>query len=651
MKWQYFKRRATQVLWNEDNALRFKNIRYLPRWIVVLIDLCIVCASFLLSYLIVREITPDFYQLLTIPEQALAIIAVHFLAFFVFSTYSGLIRHSTFVDILKLALACLASATALAVINYSYYYLYAEKVFLMPFLIVNMAITFVLMLQFRVVVKSVYAFFTKMGASCKSVLVVGINDESIAVAEAITISKNQNFQLKGFVSLSKKHDRIKILGQPIFKFDEDFFTEIEYLKVDGLIFVGNQVSVTKKNSIVDKALAYDLEIFNAPDIIHLDEGVDVVKNIKQIQIEDLLERAAIHLDDTQINRYLNNKTILITGGAGSIGSEIVRQVAAFNPKKVIVLDQAESPLYALELELRQSYPQVDFEFVMGDVRRKQRMENVFEAFDIKVVFHAAAYKHVPLMENNPREAIWVNVLGTVNLADLAVQHQVERFVMVSTDKAVNPTNVMGASKRAAEIYVQALQEENNHSTKFITTRFGNVLGSNGSVIPHFKKQIEQGGPVTVTHKDIIRYFMTIPEACQLVLQAGTMGKGGEIFVFDMGKPVRIMDLAEKMIKLSGFEPYHEIDIEVIGLRPGEKLYEELLSDESTTLPTHHRKIMVAKVCNESLETVTNQIIELAAAAESGSNDQVVLNLKRMVPEFVSKNSIYEMLDQEVRSSK
>jgi FlaA1/EpsC-like NDP-sugar epimerase len=311
---------------------------------------------------------------------------------------------------------------------------------------------------------------------------------------------------------------------------------------------------------------------------------------------------------------------------------------------VIVLDQAESPLHSLELELRKNHPEVAYQFVLADVRKKNRLEIIFAAHEISVVFHAAAYKHVPLIERNPTEAIQVNILGTVTLADLAAQYNVDRFVMVSTDKAVNPTNVMGASKRAAEIYVQALMKENLSATKFITTRFGNVLGSNGSVIPYFKEQIQNGGPVTVTHENIIRYFMTIPEACQLVLQAGTMGQGGEVFVFDMGKPVKIMDLAKKMIQLSGLVPGKDIEIAVIGLRPGEKLYEELLSDASTTLPTHHKKILRAIDKTMKLEDVMNLIIEIAAAAETSNDTFMIRKLKTLVPEFISENSVYQLLD-------
>lgn len=647
MKAEYFRNRVAQIFWNGDNSLQFKNLRYLPRWVVVAIDLLLVVISFYFSFLIVDNIASTFYNVLSIYQQATFIILVYVASFFTFSTYSGLIRHSTFVDIFKIVVACSSAMLVLIAINYSYYFVYGEKVFLMPFLIVNMTISFIALLSFRLFVKRVYSFVSQNKRKSYNVLIVGVNDDSIALAEALSTSKNQNFNLVGFISFKKDHQRIKILGKPIIKYGSTFYDRIAPMKVTGMIIAGSQLSIKQKNELVDKALANDLKIFNVPDITQWTDKEDVTSKIKEIQIEDLLERDAIHLEDSQISNYLKNRNVLITGGAGSIGSEIVRQVSCYQPKCILILDQAESPLYDLELELKEKFPNISYQVVLADVRRKDRLEHLFRANDISVVFHAAAYKHVPMIEKNPREAVCVNILGTVNLADLSVAYGIDRFVMISTDKAVNPTNVMGASKRAAEIYVQSLQQKADGETKFITTRFGNVLGSNGSVIPYFKKQIESGGPVTVTHQDIIRYFMTIPEACQLVLQAGTMGKGGEIFVFDMGKPVKIMDLAERMIKLSGFKPYEDIDIKIIGLRPGEKLFEELLSNTSTAMPTHHQKIMIAKDDPLCYEDVLNHIIEIASAAQQENEVYVVSKIKQLVPEFISKNSVFELLDKNV----
>ncbi|MCF6298127.1 MAG: polysaccharide biosynthesis protein, partial [Flavobacteriaceae bacterium] len=371
-------------------------------------------------------------------------------------------------------------------------------------------------------------------------------------------------------------------------------------------------------------------------------------NIKPIAIEDLLERDPIQINNELIKQDLENKTILVTGGAGSIGSEIVSQLSCVKPKLLVILDQAESALHELELVLKEKKPNLNFVIELADISNVFRLENVFAKHNIDFIYHAAAYKHVPMIEKNPREAVLVNILGTINLSNLSLKYGIDKFVMISTDKAVNPTNVMGASKRAAEMYVQSFFNEYAEGTKFITTRFGNVLGSNGSVIPHFRNQIAKGGPVTVTHKDIIRYFMTIPEACQLVLQAGTMGQGGEIFVFDMGKQVRILDLAEKMIRLSGFEPYKDIDIQITGLRPGEKLYEELLNDTSKSLPTHHKKIMISKVPLVEFDDLKYKMDNIIISANKDSDKEIVMLLKNIVPEFKSKNSVFEELDIQIK---
>jgi FlaA1/EpsC-like NDP-sugar epimerase len=394
------------------------------------------------------------------------------------------------------------------------------------------------------------------------------------------------------------------------------------------------------------ALALDkgLKVLKAPVVNKMQEA-GVIGGIRPLQIEDLLNRTPITIESEELRSRHFNKSVLVTGGAGSIGSEIVRQVTQLDPELIIVVDQAESPLYELKLELLERFPNQNFKFVLADISNSYRLEKLFEEYQFSIVYHAAAYKHVPLIEDNPHEAIFVNIGGTRNLALLSKKYNVNRFVMVSTDKAVNPTNVMGASKRAAELFVQSLQNSPDNTTRFITTRFGNVLGSNGSVIPHFKKQIEKGGPVTITHPDIIRYFMTIPEACELVLQAGTMGKGGEIYVFDMGKPIKILDLAKRMIKLSGYTPDVDIKIDFIGLRPGEKLYEELLTDNSTTIPTHHEKIMISRdplMEFEDIEILCRQIMR-SAIKKDGL--QVVKILKTIVPEFISNNSEFEILDR------
>ena len=395
-------------------------------------------------------------------------------------------------------------------------------------------------------------------------------------------------------------------------------------------------------------LDYNLKVYRAPLLSNIEENKNITSQIEKIQIEDILERDPIKLDNKLVAKEIFNKCVIVTGGAGSIGSEIVRQVAGYKPKKLIIIDHAESPLYQIQLEIKNTFPKLNFEAIINDIRNFEKTESIFQQNTPDVVFHAAAYKHVPLMENYPAEAIFANVQGSKNIADLALKYNAEKFVMVSTDKAVNPSNVMGASKRIAEIYVQALQEYSNRDLKkttgFVTTRFGNVLGSNGSVVPLFKRQIEEGGPLTITHPDIIRYFMTISEACQLVIEAGAMGNGGKVFIFDMGEAVKIIDLAKKIIRLAGYTPYKEIDIKVIGLRPGEKLYEELLNENSSTLPTYNDKIMIAKVETYDYDKICNDISELLEFSNSQNKDAIVKKMKAIVPEFISMNSDYKKLD-------
>jgi FlaA1/EpsC-like NDP-sugar epimerase len=397
-----------------------------------------------------------------------------------------------------------------------------------------------------------------------------------------------------------------------------------------------------KNEITEKILDFPVKLLTVPPVNKWIEGNLKLTQIKNIRIEDLLEREPIVLNNKLLKEKLEGKSILVTGAAGSIGSELVRQLSKFNPNKILLLDNAESALYEIEMELLENKIPMNFEIILADIRVKNRMQKVFEHFKPQVIFHAAAYKHVPMMENNPSEALAVNISGTKIIADLAHEFHAESLIMISTDKAVNPTNVMGASKRIAEIYCSALNEKSN--TNFITTRFGNVFESNGSVIPRFKKQIERGGPVTVTHPEITRYFMTIPEACQLVLEASVMGKGGEVFVFDMGKPVKILDLAKKMIKLGQTTASNEIKIEFTGLRPGEKLYEELLANNENTLPTHHEKILIAKVENYEFEKINSEIENLIALFEDQDNIEIVKSMKKLVPEFKSNNSEFVKLD-------
>jgi FlaA1/EpsC-like NDP-sugar epimerase len=419
------------------------------------------------------------------------------------------------------------------------------------------------------------------------------------------------------------------------------------VNAEAIIISDKSLTKQQKLDIVEECLEYNFKVFTVPSIVNWEDKKEIANKITNFKIEDLLERNPIVLDNELISKRLKNKTILITGAAGSIGSEIARQVINFNPKKIIILDQAETPLHHLKLEMNELITKIKITTVICDIRNRDALNHIFIKYKPQVVFHAAAYKHVPLMEENPAQAIFVNVMGTKNTSDLSVEHGVESFVLISTDKAVNPSNVMGASKRIAEKYVQSLFFNLNSSgkvTKFITTRFGNVLGSNGSVVPLFKNQIASGGPITITHPDIIRYFMTIPEACQLVLEAGSMGNGGEIFIFDMGKPVKIIDLANKMIRLAGLVPNVDIEIKIVGLRPGEKLYEELLNDTSKTLPTHHEKIMIAEELKDNFELITKEITELIGIAHTFNSEDIVSKMKLIVPEFISMNSNFISLD-------
>ncbi len=629
-----------------DNKLNVLSQRYLPRWIVVIIDTFLCVFSLSSVYFLLYDSPVFFTDNISIPLQALLLIGVHVFFFFIFKTYSGIIRHSTFTDVLKLAFASIATFFSVLIFNWIYEIINDKIIFSVTLLLLYGLLSFVILLLFRVLIKELYQQIKKgaKGILKKRVAIVGADDHTISLGKALTTESNLPFKLIGFITENIVSKKFKILGKPVIPINDNFAETCSSYDIEGVIIISESLSVKEKKRIVDLCLLSNIEIFNVPLLEKWNTKADIRSQIKPIQIEDLLERETIAVQNEVIENDLNNNVILVTGGAGSIGSEIVKQVADFNPKLLVILDQAESALHELELYLKEIYPNLNFITELANISNMYRLEQLFEKYKFRIVYHAAAYKHVPLIERNPHEAIFVNILGTANLSVLSVQHKVDKFVMVSTDKAVNPTNVMGASKRVAEMYVQSLQCEENTHTKFITTRFGNVLGSNGSVIPYFRKQIAAGGPVTVTHKDIIRYFMTIPEACQLVLQAGTMGSGGEIFVFDMGKPIKILDMAKRMIRLSGFEPYEDIDIKITGLRPGEKLYEELLNDTSTTLPTHHAKIMITTVPTMPFSILSSKVKQLVKVATKYKDKEVVTLLKEIVPEYKSENSIFESLD-------
>ena len=640
---------ALQQILAQENRLDIRNIKYLPRWAILGIDIAIITSATLLTTLALRDLTDRFYTLLTLPQRILLIIAVNTVFFFIYRTYAGLIRHSSYIDALKLLLACFSTFVTLLLINQTTNALIGEKIYLVAGLIFYFLFSFSMLFLFRLAVKQVYEYFkrTQKREKLQNAVIFGADENAISIAGALEIEHPKRFDIKGFITNDSTRRNIRILDKPVIFNGLKMSDEVKVLGASAIILSEHTLTAEEKLAVVEDCLENDIQVFNAPIVSNYEDETTLSTRVKTLQIEDLLDREPIMLNKENKKQQLTGRTILVTGGAGSIGSEIVRQVAEYGPNRLLILDQAETPLHNLQLEIQTKYPELDFKCIICDVGNRRRLELLFERSNINVIYHAAAYKHVPLMEENPHEAVFVNIAGTKNLADLAVKYEVGHFVMVSTDKAVNPSNVMGATKRAAEMYVQSLyhSQTNKDITKFITTRFGNVLGSNGSVVPLFRKQIAKGGPITITHPDIIRYFMTIPEACQLVLEAGAMGKGGEIFIFDMGAPVKIMDLAIKMIKLAGFIPHKQIGIKITGLRPGEKLYEELLSDKSKTLPTHHKKIMIAQDGVQNYENVATSIEKIIKSANKLKGRKVVAKLKELVPEFKSNNSSFAKLDK------
>jgi FlaA1/EpsC-like NDP-sugar epimerase len=638
-------------LLNSISERRFRNIGYLPRWIIFLIDVSIVFVASVITYVIVSSLTVSFYDSLNMPIRYGLIILVNSVFFLFYRTYSGIIRHSTFIDGVKLLVSTSSSFLALLAINYAWNYLYGQKLYLSTGLFISYVISFLLLFLFRIMVKYMFEKYMTADDSKKlmGTLIYGTDANAISVANALRTEVPSRFRIVGFIDKFNQNKTSKrILNLPIINQNKSVHVILRAMKADALIIAEKGMTKEETVALVEECLEYNFKVYTVPLIADWEDEQQISKKVKTFEIEDLLERKPIVLDNQSISAQHTGKTILITGAAGSIGSEITRQVLGFNPARIIMLDQAETPLHNLTLEINEWDKPVKIVSVLADIRNRDALERVFAAYKPDVVYHAAAYKHVPLMEANPAQAVGTNVIGSKNLADLSLEYNVQRFVMVSTDKAVNPSSVMGASKRIAEKYVQSLHYkangENPDSTKFITTRFGNVLGSNGSIVPLFTRQIQEGGPITITHPEIIRYFMTIPEACQLVLEAGTMGNGGEIYIFDMGQPVKIIDLAKKMIRLAGFTPDQDIQIKIIGLRPGEKLYEELLNDTSKTLPTHNEKIMIAVDDCDDFYIVCAAVQALDNLGKGISNEEIVIRMKKIVPEFKSMNSVFETLD-------
>ncbi len=613
-----------------------------PRWIIFCFDVTACIGSLILAYLLRFNFHIPKIEIERFGYVFTTLITVRAATFLVNKTYAGIIRYTSTKDAQRIFFNVLIGSLAFIVINFISYGI--TKIYMIPFsiVIIDFITTSFLLIAARVIVKTLYMEIRNPSRKKSDVVIYGAGESGVITKRSLDRDKGTRYKVIAFLDDDPKKAGMTLEGVEIFNSAKDFDDLLRTHPEANLIISIQNISPQRKQEIIEKCLTYDTKVLNVPPVNKWINGELSFNQLRKIRIEELLERDPIHLDKEKIKHELKGKIILITGGAGSIGSEIVRQIIPFNPEKIIVVDQAESPIYELELEINERYGFKNLETVIGDVTKQDRMRRVFDAFHPQIVFHSAAYKHVPLMENNPSESIMNNVYGTKVLADLANQFNVEKFVMISTDKAVNPTNIMGATKRIAEIYCQSFNRAS--STKFITTRFGNVLDSNGSVIPRFKKQIEEGGPVTVTHPDITRFFMTIPEACQLVLEAGAMGNGGEIFIFDMGKSVKILELARKMIQLSGLVPEKDIQITFSGLRPGEKIHEELLNDKEKTLPTHHSKIMIAKVREYDFKEIEENITALINLFGAQNNEAIVRKMKEIVPEFISHNSVYGSLD-------
>lgn len=617
--------------------------KYTPRWIIFIIDIFISIISIALAYLLRFN-----FQ---IPETNVAdlyfiipfVVSVRIISFFIGHTYAGIIRFTGLKDTERIFFVILSGSIFFLISNVISYY-FITGAFLIPIsiVIIDFLTTVIMMTVLRLLVKNIYSEIINPKRLNANVIIWGADEFGIITKQTLDRDTTTKYNVIAFVDDTKKNINKKIEGVSIYS-----YTKLNYLfennLISQLIIAKNKPDTKIRNKIVDVCLKHDIRILTVPKISSWINGELSFKQIKKIKVEDLLGRDTIKLDKAKIKAQTNNQTILVTGAAGSIGSEIVRQLIKYNPKKIILFDQAESPLYDMELEILEKYKFHNFDIVIGDITNVERVNNVFSTFKPTIVYHAAAYKHVPMMENNPTEAIHINILGTKIIADFSIKFNVKTFVMISTDKAVNPSNVMGASKRISEIYIQSLN--NLHETNFITTRFGNVLGSNGSVIPRFRRQIEKGGPITVTHPEITRYFMTIPEACQLVLEASAMGKGGEIFIFNMGRSVKIIDLAKKMIQLSGLTLDKDIKITFTGLRPGEKLYEELLNNKENTIPTYNSQIMILKNNGYNYDKISDKINNLIFCLRTQNNFEVVKLMKDIIPNFISKNSIYEELDK------
>ncbi len=616
--------------------------KYASKWLVLFLDLVIVIFTYVIAYIIRYNFQIEFDVALVINEIPFVFICA-LISFLLVGSHKGVVRFTGFKDVVNIIIGANILATILIVATFLSRHFNLEALYDIPgsIIYIHLLLNILFLIGFKLFVKSLYNNLTQDFNSLKNIMIYGAGSSGMITYDAINNDPASKSEVVGFIDDNEQKIGKKINLLKVYGFDKITQSFIEKHQITEVIISIQTIESSRLLEITRKLFGLGLKVKIVPPVKQWIDGDLSVVQIKDVKIEDLLGRAPISIVNAEMINEYDNQIIFITGAAGSIGSEIARKISQYNYKKLILIDSAESPLYNIEQEFHQNGLK-RFTAIVADIRDYNRLEQLFNQYKPKIVFHAAAYKHVPLMESNPYEAVSVNIIGTKNLTDLSVKHSVHKFVLISTDKAVNPTNVMGATKRIAELYANCLQVKGN--TKFITTRFGNVLGSNGSVIPLFKKQIESGGPLTVTHEDITRYFMTISEACQLVLEAATMGNGGEIFVFDMGKSIKIYDLAVNMIILSGLRFPEDIDIKITGLRPGEKIYEELLADGENTRPTYNEKIMIAKTKKLDVIDIENKIENLCSINTKMQNLEIVSMIKEIIPEYLSNNSTYEVLD-------
>lgn len=616
--------------------INLKKLTFLPNWSILFIDFVISATVATSTFAVFKILGVEFYNVFPAVTRITLFLGALMFYFVVFKTYSGIIRYSSLKDATRIFKAVFSAFLTIAAFDTIYFLTHNTHVYvLMQIFFSTLLICFTLV-SFRIFIKTLFKYFTgtEEQKKAKNIVIIGVNSTTIALGEAL-VNDSSAYKLRFFIDKNRYLNDKKILGIPVIAKSNSIIAILRYNKIKHVVLIKNYLPENEELELLNDCLRFKINVYNAKLVSDFDSDVSTVKSLKKYTINELMFRDTINIDNPNVIETFKERTVLVTGGAGSIGSEIVNQISKFNPLRIVIVDQAETPLNSIQLKMAAAFPQITCEYELVDVTNSNEIQSVFEKYKPEIVFHAAAYKHVPVLENNFMQAIKVNVFGTKNVLDAALKFGSKRFVFVSTDKAVNPTNIMGASKRLAEILVQSAyyKQKSAEKLQIIITRFGNVLGSNGSVVNLFEEQIKNGGPITVTHPDINRFFMTIPEACKLVLEAGTMGAGGEIFVFDMGKPIFIRELAEKMIRLSGKEPYKDIDIIYSGLRPGEKLYEELLADNSKTLPTYHSKILIAQDPVHCFESVSEFLFKLKDNSFETKEDLIDV-IRELVPEFI-----------------